>query len=142
MGRGGTGVVAAKKTLHVDVAPPEDVQDGDDEFIVGRSYRSDWVSLAIPDTPSFKLDTYRSKKQAPYMRFIAKCSYHGSACCKRRNIDDDATGTVAFLCAWNALGEFTSPSEHAHRDFHVPDDLVKHWSWVLDGHCWPVLDLL
>ena len=100
--------------------------------------------MEVPETPSFKLDEYKSKHQKPYKRYIAKCTWH-DGCVKKRNLSKNISHGVlepiAYLCAWNAMGGALTPEEHCARGLEVPPLDVARWACDLNDKAQPVLDL-
>ena len=101
-------------------AKPDAVLETDAEFeidgvaVVPRGEYGDWVEFYPGIT--VKYENYKPRGKPRYRRWILKCCYHGSDCIKKRSfaktsIYGDVT-PVAYLAAWQALGDGISEEEH------------------------------
>jgi hypothetical protein len=114
-----------------------------------RSLISEWHQL--PGTTCFKLDQYKPKKKTHYVRWVAKCSHH-AGCDRKKNAHPASVAGVsdrankikqlAYLAAWNEIGEGITREAHTKRDILVPPDLVTSWSARLEPHVGGLLKIL
>ena len=103
-----------------------------------RGEVGDWIAVSRhPDNPHFKLDKYAPRKGTAYHRLIMKCTVHGSACQKKRNLNKcDKFGRVeplAYCLAWLDAGSDVSMEDHTSRRFNVDPEDVERWALML-GH--------
>jgi hypothetical protein len=131
---------------HAESASQCKSDDGSDSSgfgIGGRSFISDWVQIV--DGPRVKLDQYKARKKHLYMRWVGECVHH-PGCSKKRSVNSTThfgnVEPLAFLYAWNAMGEHLTAAEHCKRSLKVSAEFLAVVVKKLDGKCDPILELL
>ena len=88
-------------------------------------------AVQVPDGPLCKLETWSPVGRAEYANWTAVCTFHGRSCKKTRGAKFcerfGRVEPVAFLAAWNALGEELSEEEHRKRGTKPTEEKVAEW---------------
>ena len=87
--------------------------------------------VQVPDGPLCKLETWSPVGRAEYANWTAVCTFHGRSCNKTRGAKFcerfGRVEPVAFLAAWNALGEELSEEYHRNRGSKPTEEHVAEW---------------
>ena len=77
------------------------------------------------------METWSPVGRAEYANWTAVCTFHGRSCKKTRGAKFcerfGRVEPVAFLAAWNALGEELSEEEHRKRGTKPTEEKVAEW---------------
>jgi hypothetical protein len=115
------------------------------DMVGERSRVTDWITI-FDGAPRMKLDSYKPAGKRRYQRFIAECTWHGADCVKRRNSNltesYGQTEPIAYLVAWNAMGEHCDKAAHKIRGFDVPAVNVARCVGQVGSKATPLIDKL
>ena len=111
------------------------------DVVCGRGEVSEWHDVGA-NAPLMKVDRYKPRHKAVYVRFIAKCRHHPACMKKRSSARIETFGRsepIAYLAAWEAMGKDLTAVQHGQRGLEIPSLAVGEWVVLIGDKAEPLL---